>query len=85
MAAWSGPRWTDFGTFLGTRNSQFFFVTRVIVWDRPLVVSFTFPFSQPEPDLSKSFFDILLANNTVCGVVGLEDIDRPGRCRNINA
>ena len=51
---------------------NFSLLTRAIAWDR----------TQPFSFLT---FSLSLANNTVCGVVGLEDdIDRPGRGLNIH-
>ena len=61
-----------------------FFNTCYRVCDTTVGCLFMFECSQLEPDLSNSFLYILLANNTVSGVVGLGYIDRPGRCRNIN-
>ena len=72
-----GTVWTQAGQFrynftLGTTAiPKEFFKTRAIACDLTVDSLFMFECSRLQPNLSNSFLNILLANNTVCGAVGL--------------
>ena len=53
-------------------RAKLFFNKKVLsCGTRPLGVLLTNPFSQPEPDLSNPFLNIILANNAMRGIVRL--------------